>query len=268
MASARVQVRTEIEAIRQGLRCSNLEAVFATIHLVLSQGIFLTNYILDLGGSNLVCGIVEALPYTVQFTYFASPLLVRRMRKRKPVVVFFAVAHRASWISLVALLFVDWPSTVKQTLMVLNLLLANACAVIAGNAWFSWMTDLVPPSIRGSYYGRRNVYLGMTSMITLFVGSQILTAFREVGWGNWGYTLCFSIAILSAFYAGYLLNRQYEPPISEVPVMTPRMALGALRETPLLRDFIGFFTIWQFGMECRRRFSACRWCGCWACRRP
>ena len=248
MASARVRLRTEIQAVRQGMRCSNLEAIFATIHLVLSQGIFLTNYVLDLGGSNMVCGIIEALPYTVQFTYFLSPLLVRRIRRRKPVVVFFAVAHRASWITLIILLFVDLPLPAKEILMVVNLLLANGCAVIAGNAWFSWMTDLVPPSIRGSYYGRRNVYLGMTSMVTLFAGSQFLTAFREVGWGNWGYTLCFSIAILSALYAGYLLNRQYEPPISDVPVMTPRMAVSSLREVPLLRDFIAFFTVWQFGM--------------------
>ncbi len=75
-------VLTQIRlTIREALHCSTLEAIFATIHVALTQGIFLTNYILDLGASNFECGIVESLPYLLQFTYFASPWLVRRERK-------------------------------------------------------------------------------------------------------------------------------------------------------------------------------------------
>jgi predicted MFS family arabinose efflux permease len=240
--------RSEMHAIRNGMRCSNVEAVFATIHLVLSQGIFLTNYVLDIGGSNLVCGIIQALPYTVQFTYFLSPMLVRRMHGRKPVAILFSILHRASWVGLILLLYVDFTPPIKQMLLVLILLGANACAVVAGNAWYSWMADLVPSSIRGSYYGRRNVYLGLTSMITLLVGSHVLTWFCDVDMWKAGYTICFSAAVLSAFYAAYILKRQYEPPLTPVPIMSMRNVLAELRKTPLLRDFIIFFTIWQFGM--------------------
>ena len=241
-------VGSEMAAVRAGMRCSNVEAVFATIHLVLTQGIFLTNYVLDLGGSNMVCGIIEALPYTVQFTYFLSPLLVRRMRARKPVVIFFAIAHRASWLFLILLLFTHWSPGTRQVLLVLVLLLANVCAVIAGNAWYSWMADLVPPAIRGSYYGRRNTYLGVTAMITLFLGTQLLTTFRDIELGRIGYTLCYGIAIASAAYAAWMLSRQYEPPVRQIEVLSPTKVFATLRQTPLLRDFIIFFTIWQLGM--------------------
>jgi len=132
---------------RAGMRCSNFEAIFATVHLVLTQGIFLTNYVLDQGGSNLVCGIIEALPYTVQFTYFLSPLLVRRMRRRKPVVLGFAIAHRASWGFLILLLYTGWSSTTREMLMVLVLLLANVCAVLpATRGTPGWPTSCRRPS--------------------------------------------------------------------------------------------------------------------------
>jgi len=85
-------------------------------------------------------------------------------------------------------------------------------------------------------------------MIALFLGTQLLTTFRDVKLGNVGYTLCYGSAVVSAIYAAWLLSRQYEPPLGQVAVMTPGRALAALRETPLLRDFILFFTLWQLGM--------------------
>lgn len=241
-------IRSEMQAIREGLRCSTIEAIFATIHMVLTQGIFLTNYVLDLGASNMVCGIVEALPFLLQFSYFISPLLVRRLQSRKQVALFFSVTHRLAWVFLILLLYVDWSPGVKQTLMVLTLFCANGCAVIAGNAWFSWMTDLVPVSIRGSYYGRRNTYLGMTSLVMLFIGSQVLTLFREVGLGRVGYTLCFSTAIVSAIFAGYMLHQQYEPPPKPIPPFSIQRLKRALKDHPLLQSYIRFVTLWQFSL--------------------
>ncbi len=241
-------IQSEMKAIRSGLQCSTVEAIFATIHLVLSQGIFLTNYVLDLGATNFVCGIVESLPFLTQFFAFISPFLVRRMQSRKPVTVAFSIAHRAAWVVLIALLFIEWPVKIKITLMVLTLLLSNACAVIAGNAWFSWMTDLVPTAIRGSYYGRRNAYLGLASLITLFIGSQFLSLMRATGWGRAGYATCFSVAVISACFAAFMLSRQYEPPLRPVPPMTPKQMLRILRERPMLRIFIRFYVIWQFSL--------------------
>ncbi len=242
------RTRSEMQTTRNGLRCSTIEAIFATVHVVLTQGIFLTNYVLDLGSSNFLCGIVESLPFLVQFSYFLSPFLVRRLKYRKPVAVLFSVLHRTSWLILIALLYIDCSPAMKQLLMILTLLGANVCAVIAGNAWFSWMTDLVPAAIRGSYYGRRNVYLGATSMITLFVGAQVLTQLRSAGAGRLGYTLCFSLAIVSAWFAAWMLNRQYEPPPKPVPPMSPREIYQSVKTNPLLRSFIRFFTLWQFSL--------------------
>jgi MFS family permease len=133
-------------------------------------------------------------------------------------------------------------------LLTLTLLGANACAVIATNAWFSWMTDLIPPTIRGAYYGRRNSYLGFTSLVTLFLGSQILSYCRAEGYGPFGYTICFSVAIVSALFAGFTLRRQHEPEVKPPPRIKFADLYRITKSRPLLMDYIRFFSIWQFSL--------------------
>jgi len=237
---------SETSDLRRALRCSTTEAVFATVHVSLTQGIFLTNYVIDMGGSNMICGLVEALPFLTQAAFFVSPALVRRLNRRKPVVVLFSIAHRAAWLALIALLFAPWSPGARRTLMVLTLLLANACAVIAGNAWLGWMADLVPTSIRGAYYGLRNVYLGLTSLVVLFIGSQVLNATGAWPGRRWGYTACFGAAVISAFVAAFYLSRQYEPPPLPIePLSWRRIWREPLRNRPFKR-FLVFMVVWQF----------------------
>jgi hypothetical protein len=240
--------RSEMQTIREAMRCSTIEAVFATIHIALTQGIFLTNYVLDLGASNLECGIVESFPYMLQFCFLISPWMVRRLNARRPVAGFFAFAHRLCWLVLIFLLYIDWSPAVKHQTMLLTLFFSNACAVVASNAWFSWMTDLVPATIRGSYYGRRNAYMGLTSLVTLFTGSQILNYYRQGGDGYIGYTICFSAAIISAVFAARMILRQYEPPTKTIPKIRLGRLLRTVKNKPLLREYIQFFTLWQFSL--------------------
>ncbi len=237
-----------MESIRSGLKCSTIEAVFATIHMVLTQGIFLTNYVIDQGASNLLCCVVESLPFLTQFGYFLSPILVRRLQARKPVTAVFSILHRISWLALIGLMYVEWPPAIRHALMVFVLFGANVCAVIAANAWFSWMTDLVPTTIRGSYYGLRNTYLGLTSLVALFVGSQLLTQFRSNGMAPLGYTICFGVAIASAAFAAWMLLRQYEPKMMPLPRISARQLIAPLKTKPALRKFIMFYSFWQYSL--------------------
>jgi hypothetical protein len=242
------RIRSTMQEVRDGLRCSTIEAMFATVHVGLTQGIFLTSYLVDLGAPNLIFGLVESLPSFLQFTFILSPLLVARLQARKPVATFFAFAHRLSWMVLVLLLYLDLPVGTKLALAVLVLLFSNVCANVAANAWYSWMVDLVPSAVRGSYYGRRNSYLGITSMVTIFLGTQLLTVFRDTGQGRFGYTFCFGTAGISAAFAAYVLLRVHEPRINVIPDASIRGIFGSIKHNTLLKQYVGFFTLWQFAM--------------------
>jgi hypothetical protein len=233
--------QSEMQTIRGGLRCANYEGVFAIVHIALTQGVFLTTYILHMGATNILCGVVEALPFLLQITVFLSPLLVRRLRSRKRVSVTFSVIHRSIWIILVLLLFVNWSTPWKLTVLIATLVISHMCATISGNAWQSWMTDLVPASIRGSYYGRRSAYLGLTSLVTLFVGTQVLSMFEEHGAMDAGFAIVFTVAIASAMYAAWLLSRQYEPVGKPVSRVSLSELSQLVRQRPLFRTYVRFF---------------------------
>jgi len=240
--------RTILKEVRDGLKCSTLEAAFATVHVALTQGIFLTNYVLFLGATNLQCGIIESFPYFLQFCAFLAPAFVRRLKSRKLVALYFSFTYRFAWVALIALMYVDLFPGQRVYLMMLILFLSNVCIVISSNAYFSWMADLVPPTIRGSYYGRRNTYLGFTTMTFLFVGSLVLSYFGERGRMDIGFTICFSVAVASALVSSFWLNRQYEPMVEPTQSLTFSKIRSMIGESPLLKRYIVFYSIWQFGL--------------------
>ncbi len=243
-----MEPRSAMEAVRDGLKCSTVEAGFATVHVALTQGIFLTNYVLYLGATNLQCGIIESFPFLLQFCAFLAPAFVRKLKARKPVALYFSFTYRFAWVILIWLLYTDLFPGQRVYLMMLTLLFSNVCIVIAANAYFSWMADLVPPTIRGSYYGRRNTYLGFTSMTTLFIGSQVLSYFGDRGNMELGFTICFSVAVVSALVSSFWLNRQYEPMVEPVPSLTINKIRAMVRDSPLLKKYMVFYTVWQFGL--------------------
>lgn len=237
-----------MSTLRGALHCSTLEAIFATVHVALTQGIFLTNYLIDMGASNFMCGVVEALPFLTQVLFLFSPVLVRRLNRRKPVVVVFALAHRMAWLVLIAIMFFDWSPAVRHVLIIIVLFLGNGCAVIAGNAWLGWMADLVPASIRGAYYGRRNVYLGVTSLMALLIGSWVLTAAGHWGDRRIGYAICFGTAVVSALFSAWILTRQHEPPLTPLVRWTwARLWVESLKNERFKR-YLSFMTVWQFSL--------------------
>lgn len=87
---------------------------------------------------------------------------------------------------------------------------------MAGNAWLSWMSDLVPPDRRGRYFGLRNTVAGISAMVSIYGAGLILDYFRVQGAAAQGYAVIFGIAVLAAFGAALLIARQPEPPLAPV----------------------------------------------------
>ncbi|MFI4861877.1 MAG: MFS transporter [Phycisphaerales bacterium JB063] len=239
--------RTQVSELRRSLHVSTVEGIFATVHIALTSGLFLTNYAIALGCPDWLLGVVDALPFLCTGFAFFSPVLVRRLRSRKRVVVGFALAHRVAWLALAVLLFVDLPGPAKQGLMVLTLLLSNAAAVVAGNAWMAWMADLVPASLRGSYYGRRNAALGVVSLAMLLLGSYVLTWFEKRGQIETGFAVCFIFAVIAALVAARTLGRQMEPPVPSQSRPQPiRQLFAEVWRTPGVPQAARFILCWQF----------------------
>jgi len=79
---------------RRGLAISNWEGSFATVHIILTSGKFLTGYALALGATALHIGILNAIPYFFQGVQLVSAYVSNRLGRRKPLTLITSLISR------------------------------------------------------------------------------------------------------------------------------------------------------------------------------
>lgn len=231
------------EEIRRGLRLSIIEGMVATITISITGAIggsvFLTGFALLLGANNFHLGVMGALPFMGQLFQFIGAYLEERVGKRRPLVLYAAFVGRMMWAFLLALPFLSLPAPWTLTIFFIGLGFSYGFNGIAGNAWLSWMSDLVPPHERGRYFGLRNTLAGVSAMVSTYGAGFLLDYFRAQGMDREGYAVIFSFAVVATIIAAIIISFQPEPP------HTPqqRIRVVALFTTPLRNPSYRSFAI-------------------------
>ena len=142
---------------RHALRTSTLDGIFAVQYVTLTGGTLLTTFLLALGADAEQIGLVAALPLLGALLQPVGAEVVRRRNgRRKSVVLAAGIADVVLWGGVVAA--VAWLPPGRAVAAVVGVIaLQQAASAFVGVAWTSWISDLVPPSLRGRYFGRRNV---------------------------------------------------------------------------------------------------------------
>jgi MFS family permease len=99
---------------------------------------------------------------------------------------------------------------IENRVMILIALLAvsNFFLYLRSPAWSSLMGDLVSINIRGRYFGRRNMLIGVSGVVaTLAAGFLIL---------YWGFTGILLLSVVISAAAIFFFMRMYEPPVKRV----------------------------------------------------
>ena len=130
----------------------------------------LTIFVKGLNGSPLQFGILAALPYVASLLSLPASLLIERTGQRKKIFLSALYFQRLLWfpIALVPMWLVGryGAAGTAQALGVFLLLVfvMHACGAVGGPAWVSWMADVVPDRLRGTYFSRRRQW-GLVSAI-------------------------------------------------------------------------------------------------------
>lgn len=203
--------------VRRGLRLSIIEGAVATVNISITGAVggsvFLTGFALLLGANSFQLGLMGALPFIGQAFQFVGAYLEERVGNRRALTLYGSLAGRLVWLFLLALPFLTFLRGAELTLFMIGLAVSYAFNGIAGNAWLSWMSDLVPARQRGSYFGLRNTVVGIAAMASTFLAGQILDRFRLGGAEALGYAAIFGVAIVAALGSSALVARQPEPPL-------------------------------------------------------
>jgi MFS family permease len=163
---------------RKWLQIAVVEGIPATIIGNLLGGPILTAYLLYLGGNAEQVGLVMAIPPLANLAQILTAIYMQRIENRKLFMALFGTVHRFLWVAtgLIPFLFPgDLQVPVFVAMYLLSFLSAQTCAVF----WSSIIGDMVPPQVRGRYFGIRNTIHWAFASLSLLIGGQILQHFDE-----------------------------------------------------------------------------------------
>jgi len=236
-----VRIRSRMDRTTFGLRVSVVEGIFAQIHINLTSGLFLTSLALYIGLNNVGIGLLSSIPAFFTGFAFLSVYLAKFMKSRRTLCVVFSGFGRGVFLVLALMLLLN--IHVDHGLFFMLIVVHNIFMSLSGNAWLSWMSDLVPREVRGRYFGIRNTILSATGMVVNVVGGRILDAYELLGSLGRGLGLLYAGASASSTIAAGVLRAQPEPPM---PKKTPRITQVFL--SPLtdknFKNLLRFVSFW------------------------
>ncbi|MEO0093342.1 MAG: MFS transporter [candidate division WOR-3 bacterium] len=227
--------------IRRGLKISIIEGSFAQVHINLTAGLFLTGFALYLGANAFQIGLLAAIPALLTSFGFLSGILVNRLKERKRPTLFASGLARGLFIIPASLLWFNQKMGIGSFLVLVGIM--NGLLTIANNIWIGWMSDLVPKTMRGRYFGIRNTILGLIGMIVSFAGAKLLDYFKSINQPNLGFALIFSLAVIASLVAAILLSQQPEIPIAPKPITLKQIILNPLTDKNF-QQFLRFIIFW------------------------
>ena len=180
--------------LRRALRVWLVEGPVATVFITLTTGTFQTGFALALHCSNFEIGVLAGTASIVGLLQLTAPAVMRHFPSRRNFVSTVAFASRMVWLPMLLIPFI-LPRPAWVPALLLLTLLASALGATTGATWVDWMSDLVPMENRGRYFGIRNLYCGVTGMVTAILGG----IFFDHAICHWHWSVVRSSAILFAF---------------------------------------------------------------------
>jgi len=231
--------------VRYGLKLSIAEGALAQVFITLTAGAFLTGFLLMLGADNTTLGIVSALPFLIQPVQFVGAHLISALGRRKPIAVIGSMG-RALWLVPLLLPYLPLSSGQRLVLLVVSLFAASALVTVCGNAWLDWMTDLVPPRLRGRFFSTRNTGMAAMAMLVNAGGGWWLDRMRGLNREADGYAVLLGLGVLCGAVCTMLLGRQPEPPMSAPKLkLAPLAVLRAPWRNRTFRGFLITMIAWN-----------------------
>lgn len=245
----RPQEKVDEHEIKQGLRALLFDGVCSQTMGVFTGGAFLVAFALLLGASNVVIGLLAAVGPLTQILQIPAIFLVDRTGLRKALVVINSFLSRLFWLVVAALPWIV-PAEQRVPVLLICLFLYFALGTISGCAFNSWMRDLVPPEIMGSYFGKRLAVATATgAVLTLLAGFGIEGGKRILADAHAPYSILFVLGGAAGLVGVYFLSRIPEPRMAR---HTPQGVFAVLAEP--FREFnfrrlLMFLGSWNFAVN-------------------
>lgn len=195
--------------VESGLRAVIRDGLASHAMVTFTGGVFLVAFALKLGASNLVIGLLAAIPPLAQLIQIPSIYFVEKYRVRRVISVYASSFSRIFWL-LIALIPLLFSIEAGLTVLIVALILISAFGAVSNSSWNCWMRDLVPQDRLGSFYSKR-MSLAMALGIPLSLGAGVYIDYWKKLLPNYelfGYSILFFCGICCG-YAWRLLHSHH-----------------------------------------------------------
>lgn len=244
-------MRKKESEIRYAMKMSTIEGSLSTIFQFLTvgdngSGPFIIGLALFLGTNDFQIGLLGALPFALQFFQIVSAIIIQRIGGRRVFVSITSILARSVFIILALVPLLPFLSLEQKILILFYILLFyNINAIMSGNAWTSWVSDLFPEKIRGTYFGFRNGIFSIIRIIAVFGAGLLLDHFIHNGMEGIGYSTIIMIGGTAGTIGALFFWRHPE----RVGNFTDSINIVKLTLTPLKNKYfvriLTFFFFWN-----------------------
>jgi MFS family permease len=238
------------DEVEQGLSHIIFDGLTTHAFITLTSGIFLVAFALELGASNLVIGLLAAIPPLAELVQIPAVGLIEKVRNRRLITVIASVISRGLWIVIALIPFLFSPQTGIYCLVVF-LILYSCISSVKHCSWKSWMRDLIPDEILGMFFSRRMAL----SFALATVLSLCASFFLDIWQSNSqrtpvnGYSLIFLAGSLIGLAGTYFLIKTPEPRIITSPGIPLRQRFTEWFADTNFRNLIIFLCLWSFAVN-------------------
>jgi MFS family permease len=166
------------EEVQRGLTLVIRDGMASEAMTVLTGGAFLVAMALLLGASNFEIGFLAALPTFTNIFQLVSIWLVRRFNNRRAIVVICTILARTPLLVIGMLLLLFSTSTTIEVL-IFFLFFYYLFGSISGPGWNSWMKDLIPEKMLGSFFSRRSRLTQILNVILSILVALVLDYIKK-----------------------------------------------------------------------------------------
>ena len=189
---------------------------------------FTSPFALALGATNTQMGVMSSITnLAAALALFPGARLDERVPSRRRIVVTTSVLHRLLLIAIALLPLLFGANAIYAFIALIAV--RSFFSQLGFPAWSAFTADLVPPRIRGRYFGSRNIGLAIAALIFTPLAGRLA---ESIGLPQ-GYQTGYIIAALVGFAATLIFRRIPEPPRSRAMGGKPQQ--GKQRITDLLR---------------------------------
>ena len=256
------------DAVRDSLKASTIDGVFATVFSNIVGGVLLSNFLVELHASPVEIGMSASIPMVANLMQPLGAYWSDRTRSRHMYCFWIYAPARLIWLLLVmGIAIASWGQLESHLLVQWTLLIVCATHVLGAlgsAAWLSWLAALVPRRLRGRYFGVRNSAASLTCLIAVPIAGVIVSTYPRGTIEGYGFVLLLGIiaGLVSLGYQWQMadINPQTQKQLAEIAAQDLAIesdqptGISQVITSPILQDgnflrFLLYFSLWMFAVN-------------------